>query len=47
MGAAGYQSATGLPINSVISDYTFLQWVLHIGLDFANVCNDKQQVHCA
>ena len=41
-----YQSATGLPVNSVISDYTCFHWVLYIGLDLANMCNDKQQVQC-
>ena len=47
MGAVLYQSATGLPVKSVISDHICLQWVLHIGVDLANVFNDKQQVHCA
>ena len=46
MGAVLYPT-TGLPVNSTISDCTCLQWVLHIGLDLANMCNDKQQVHYA
>ena len=47
MGGALYQSATGLSVNSMISNYTYLQWVLHIGLDLTKVCNNKQQVHYA
>ena len=47
MGAALHHSATGLSVNSVISNYTYLQRALHKGLDLANMCNNKQRVHCA
>ena len=46
MGAVSYQSVAGLPANSAIGDYTCLQWVVCIGLNLENVCNNKQ-VHCA
>ena len=46
-GAVSYQSIAGLPVDSAIKDDTCLQWVVCIGLDLADVYNNKQQVHYA
>ena len=35
MTAILYQSATGLPVNSTIKDYAYLQWVVYIDLNLA------------
>ena len=41
MGAISYQSITRLPVNSIIKDYTCLQWVVHVGLNLEKMCSYK------
>ena len=40
IGAILYQNITRLHGNGAIGNYTYLQWVVHIGLNLENIFNN-------